>query len=188
MELDSHADAIACGSNCVIVHCAGQECDASPCTDAHESIKSVPIVQAATAHDNPETGETHIFILNQAIWMGDKMSHALINPNQLRACGIAAQDNPFLAAPIFISTEDNHFSVPLACEGTILGVATRTPTEQELQTCPHVTLSSDHEWDPQNVRFPEASRAVEEEISRSIGSVMTQSERMPEEDANFSSD
>ncbi len=188
MELDSHADTIVCGSNCVIIHYTGQECDVSPHTDTYESIKSVPIVKAATAYDNPETGETYIFILNQAIWMGDKMSHTLINPNQLRACGITVQDNPFLAAPIFISTEDNHFSVPLACKGTILGVATRTPTEQELQTCPHVTLSSDHEWDPQNVRFPEASRAVEEEISRSIGSVMTQSERIPEEDANFSSD
>jgi hypothetical protein len=113
--------------------------------------------------------------------MGDKMSHTLVNPNQLRACGIAAQDNPFIEAPIFISTEDNNFSVPLACKGAILGVATRTPTEQELQTCPqtcpHVTLSSDYEWDPQNVRFPKASRAVEEEISRSIGSIMTQSEK-----------
>jgi hypothetical protein len=58
MELDSHADAAACGSNCVIIHYAGQECDASPCTDAYESIKSVPIVQAATACDNPETGES----------------------------------------------------------------------------------------------------------------------------------
>jgi hypothetical protein len=55
--------------------------------------------------------------------------------------------------------------------GTILRVATKTPTEQELQTCPHVTLSSDHEWDPQNVRFPKASRTVEEAISRSIGSI-----------------
>jgi hypothetical protein len=154
MELDSHANTIVCGSNCVIIHYTGQECDVSPYTDAHESIKSVPIVQAATAYDNPETGETYILILNQAIWMGDKMRHTLVNPNQLRAYGITVQDNPFIEAPIFISTEDNNFSVPLSCKGTILGVATRTPTEQELQTCPHVTLSSDHEWDPQNVRFP----------------------------------
>jgi hypothetical protein len=185
MELDSHADAVACGSNCVIIHRAGQECDVSPCTDACESIKGFPVVQVATACDNPETGETHILTLNQAIWMGDKMSHALVNPNQLRACGIAAQDNPFVEAPMFISTEDDSFSVPLACKGAIPGVATRTPTEQELQTCPHVTLSSDHEWDPQNVRFPKASRTVEEDISRSIGSVMMQSERTPEDDANF---
>ena len=41
-------------------------------------------------------------------------------------------------------------------------------------TCPHISLSSEYEWDPQNVRFPEASRTVEEEVSRSIGSVRTQ--------------
>jgi hypothetical protein len=187
MELDSHADTIVCGSNCVIIHYTGQECDVSPYTEAYESIKSVPIVQAATAYDNPETGETYILILNQAIWMGDKMSHTLVNPNQLRAYGITVQDNPFIEAPIFISTEDSNFSVPLACKGTILGVATRTPTEQELQTCPHVTLSSDHEWDPQNVRFPKASRTVEEEISRSIGSIMTQSEKIPEDDEDVDS-
>jgi hypothetical protein len=84
MELDSHADAVVCGSNCVIIHHTGQECDVSPYTDTYESIKSVPIVQAATAYDNPETGETYVLTLNQAIWMGDKMSHTLVNPNQLR--------------------------------------------------------------------------------------------------------
>jgi hypothetical protein len=41
-------------------------------------------------------------------------------------------------------------------------------------TCPHISLSSEYEWDPQNVRFPKASRTVEEEVSRSIGSVRTQ--------------
>jgi hypothetical protein len=183
MELDSHADTAACGSNCVIIHCTGQECDVSPCTDTHEAIKSVPVVQAATARDNPDTGETCVLSLNQAIWMGDKISHALVNPNQLRARGITVQDNPFIEAPMFLPTEDNNFSVPLACKGAIPGVATRTPTEQELQTCPHVAPSSDHEWDPQNVRFPKASRTVEEEISRSIGSIVTQSETTPEDDA-----
>jgi hypothetical protein len=88
LELDSHADTIVCGSNCTIIHFTGKECDVSPYTETYEAIKSVPIIQAATAYDNPEAGETTIFILNEAIWMGDKMSHTLVNPNQLRAHGI----------------------------------------------------------------------------------------------------
>ncbi len=174
MELDSHADTIVCGANCIIMHFTGKECDVSPYTDTYEAIKSVPIVQAATAYDNPETGETSILILNEAIWMGDKMDHTLVNPNQLRAYGLTVQDNPFSEAPIFISTEGHEFILPLASKGTILGVTTRTPTDQELQTCPHVTLSSEHEWDPQHVRFPKAVRTAEEEVSRNIGAVMTQ--------------
>jgi hypothetical protein len=82
------------------------------------------------------------------------MEHNLVNPNQLRAYGITVQDNLFDQAPIFISTEDNEFTLPLSSKGTVIGVATRTPTDQELQTCPHVALSSERKWDPQHVWFP----------------------------------
>ena len=161
----------------MIMHYTGAECDVTPYTDAYEAIKSVPIVQAATAYDNPETGETIILILNEAIWMGEKMDHTLVNPNQLRAYGITVQDNPFSEAPIFIATEGHAFVMPLHIKGTTLGVSTRTPTDSELQSCqPHVILSSEHEWDPQNVRFPKSSRTVEEEVARTVGAVLTQGE------------
>jgi hypothetical protein len=38
------------------MHYTGKECDVSPYTEAYEAIKSVPIVQAATAYDNRDTG------------------------------------------------------------------------------------------------------------------------------------
>jgi hypothetical protein len=84
--MDSHAGTIVCRSNCLIMYYTGKECDVLPYTEAYEAIKSVPIVQAATAYDNRDTGEITILILNKAIsWMGDQMEHTLINPNQLRA-------------------------------------------------------------------------------------------------------
>jgi hypothetical protein len=177
IELDSHADTIVCGSNCAIISYTGKECDVAPYTDAYESIKSVPIVQAGTAWDNPETGETVILILNEAIWMADKLEHTLVNPNQLRAFGISVQDNPFSDAPIYIATEDSEDVLPLTCSGTILMANTRTPTDKELSTCRHIVLSSEHDWDPKNVRFPQASRTVEEEISRTVGAVTSESYR-----------
>ena len=85
IEMDSHADTIVCGSNCCIMDFTGKECEVSPYTEAYDTIKGVPIVQAATAYDNTDTGETSILIFNQAIWMGDVMDHTLVNPNQLRA-------------------------------------------------------------------------------------------------------
>jgi hypothetical protein len=115
--------------------------------------------------------------MNEAIWMGDKtMDHTLINPNQLWAFGLTVQDNPFSKAPIFIATEGHEFILPLASKGTILGVTTRMPTNHELQSCPHVTLLSKHEWDPQHVCFPKALSTVEEEVSRTVGAVRTKGE------------
>jgi hypothetical protein len=106
--------------------------------------------------------------------MADQMEHTLINPNQLQAYQITVQDNRFDPAPLFISSEDTKFTLHISSKGTVLGVATRTLTDQELQTCPHVVLLSEHKWDPQNVLFPRASQTVEEEISRTVGAVMTQ--------------
>ena len=45
-------------------------------------------------------------ILHKEIWIGYKMEHTLVNPNQLPYYRITEQDNPFANAPIFVSTED----------------------------------------------------------------------------------
>ena len=83
-ELDSHADSIVAGANCCIMHYTSRECDVSPYRDDYESIKNVPIVQAATAYQSQYTGQVYILIFNEALYMGDSIKHTLINPNQLR--------------------------------------------------------------------------------------------------------
>ena len=162
MELDSHADTIVCVSKCIIMHFLVRGCDVAPYTGAYENIKSLPIVQASTAYNNHETGEITIIFLNKAICMGKIMYHTLVNLNQLSAYGMIVQDNPFSEALFFIATEDHDFMIPFSSKGTILGVATRTPTDKELHTVPHVTCLSAHEWDPHYVCFPKSSRTVEE--------------------------
>ena len=119
MDLDSHADTIVCGSNCIIIHFTDKECDILPYTDAYEMIKSVPIVQVDTAYDNTETGDNTIIISNEAIRMGETMDHTLVNPNQLRAYGMKVQDNPFAEAPIFIATEDHDFMPRFSYKGIV---------------------------------------------------------------------
>ena len=133
MDMESHANSIVCGSNCIVMHFTGKECDVAPYTDEYKTIKAVPIAQAATAYSNPETGETPILILHEAIWMGETMDHTLVNTNELRAYMMTFQDYPFVEAPIFIATEDHEFMILFSSKGNILGVSTRSPTNKKLQ-------------------------------------------------------
>ena len=173
VELDTHADTIVFGRNCLIMGYTGRECDVSPYTETYDAIKSVPIVTAATAWTCTSTGTTFILIFHEGLWMADQMEHTLINPNQLRHFGVTVQDNPFAREPLFIATEDESFVLPLHTEGTNVVVSTRTPTDAELHQCQHIHLTSKHQWDPQHVCLPKASRTVEEEIQmrRGISSV-----------------
>jgi hypothetical protein len=163
-EVDNHADTCVAGSNCVILEYTGKECDVSPYRDDYDAIQNVPIVHAATAWQSKETGQTYILVMNECIWMGDTMSHTLINPNQLRHFGTQVQDNPMSSQPLSIITEDNEFCMELTMSGTICSVDTFAPSEKELRTCPHIVLSSPHQWDPHNVIFPKCKRTLDETV------------------------
>ena len=148
------------------------ECDVSPYTDTYEDIKNVPIVTGGTAYTSQTSGETFILVMHEGLWMGDQMDNSLLNPNQLRHFGVEVQDNPFSKTPMHIMTEDSSFVMPLTMQGTIASVETRTPTQEELDTCRHVVLSSEHPWDPHSVKFPTPSRSVEEEmVARNISAI-----------------
>ena len=155
-ELDSHADSIVCGSNCVVLNYTGKECDVSPYREVYDAIRNVPIVTAATAWQSPITGQGYILIFNEAIWMGDHMDHTLLNPNQLRHYGVRVQDDPTSPYPLSIVTEKNEFGMELSMDGTIVYVETHAPSERDLKEFPHIELTSPHSWDPLQVKFPKS--------------------------------
>ena len=161
-ELDSHADSIVAGSNCIILNYTGKECDVSPYRDDYNAITNVPIVTAATAWQSPHTGQCYILVFNEAIWMGDHMDHSLINPNQLRHHGVRVQDDPTSEYPLSLVTEDNEFCMELAMEGTIVYADTHAPSDDDLRKYPHIELSSPHSWDPKRVKFPKCVRTLGE--------------------------
>jgi len=121
----------------------------------------------------PRVGNHIILVFNEGLWMGDKMEQTLVNPNQMRLFGIMVQDNPVCESPLYLTTEDGDFVLPLQMKGTNVMANTRTPTAQESHDCTHIVLLSEHPWDPHRVRFPESSRTVQEKIEmhRSIGGV-----------------
>ena len=66
-ESDSHADTIAAGANCVVLNYTGKGCDVSPYRDDYEAVKNAPIVNAATAWQSHQTGQTYILVFNGAL-------------------------------------------------------------------------------------------------------------------------
>ena len=163
-ESDSHAETTAVGGNCVILEYTGKVCDVSPYRDDYESVKNVPIVHAGTAWQSPETGQRYILVFHGVLWMGDSMKNTLFNPNQLRHHGTKVQDNPMAGAPLSLISDDNAFSLEMSISGTIIHFDSHTPTEEELQSCPHIVLTSPHPWDPTSVAFPKCTRSLEEEV------------------------
>ena len=158
MELDSHADTCVLGANFIITSFTGRVCDVSPYSSSYKSIPDVPIASGATAWTNPETGETFILIIHEALWMSNHMPHSLINPNQLRAFGTVVQDNPFhQSEPLSIQDPDEILQLPFRLDGVNVVCTTRTPSEYELHNCKHVSLNSPTPWDPRNFHAPQVS-------------------------------
>ena len=164
-ELDSHADTIVAGANCIVLHYTGQECSVHPYSETYSPIDNVPIVNAATAYQCQDTRQTYILVLNECLWMGDTMNHSLINQNQLRNFGTTVHDNPFSSTDIAIISNDHEYSIPLQVEGTIVYLDTHTPTVDELENCPRIVLSSSSPWDPKTVKFPQAPSYISQVIS-----------------------
>jgi len=86
------------------------------------------------------------------------MSHSLINPNQLRHFGTIVQDNPYSKDNITyidanIPDNDKRLYIPLTSQGINILFETRVPTQQELDDCPHVNLTSDMNGIPQKLGF-----------------------------------
>ena len=151
IELDTHVDTTVLGSNCVVLSYTGKECGVSPYLSQYEAVWNVPVVMGATVWTNAADGTAYLVIFHESLWMGDKLDHTLVNPNQLRAYGVSVLDNPFDTKPLSITTDD--VSVELYSEGTIICGDTRTPTESELSQLPQLILTSPHDWDPHNVCF-----------------------------------
>jgi len=174
IELDSHADTTVLGKNFKVMSYTGQECEVFPYNDSYESIKHVPIVTGATAWTSPMDCQTYVLVFNQSLWMGDQMDDSLVNPNQLRHFNLNVQDNPFHESPLMISSVQDEFLMPLFLHGSNVVADTRVPTEEELQTCQHITMTSPHTWDPQRLQCPKPRYSVEEEMERmGIGRIDT---------------
>jgi len=160
-ELDSHVDTCIAGPNCIVLEHTDQVVNVSAYSEELDTMESIPIVTAATAIDDPRTGTTTILILGQALYMGDKVKNTLLCPNQMRAYGIIVDDVPLHLAPRdkpsthSIFSPKDEFTIPLIMKGIFSCFFTRTPTWEEIETCKHVKLTDEFNWDPHSGDFQE---------------------------------
>jgi hypothetical protein len=158
MELDSHADTTCAGANCVVLEFTQQVVDVTPYDkNKYEPEVNIPIVRAVTAYTD-NSGNTYVLILNQALYLPD-LDHSLLNPNQMRMNGVIVDDCPkHLSDPSRPSTHSIYFPdldirIPLELGGVISRICTRHPTNDELEHCLWLHLTSDLEWDPHSSSF-----------------------------------
>lgn len=164
LELDSHADTACVGPECSILSVTEKVCRVNAYHPRYNAFEDIPVVQAATAHDDPETGITYILVINQALQIPG-MGVTLLNPNQLRANGIIINDIPIHLSPDpanashSIVVPDENLTIPLKLQGVISKVEVRLPTIQEIETCKWIILTSDAGWEPNSPEFMEAEEA-----------------------------
>jgi len=157
-ELDSHADTIVAGSTCRILELTNQSCDVFPYSDHYEPIKNVPIAKVATAYDHPITGQTYILVFGQALYMGDKMHHTLICPNQARVNGVIVDNVPQHLSKDKSSTHSIYFPlqdvrIPLELKGVISYLLTRYPSQEKINNCTWLQVTGDGTWDSYSHAF-----------------------------------
>ena len=125
----------------------------SPYSDDYEAIKNVPVACGATLWTDTEDNQEYILVFNKPLWMGDSLTHSLIDPNQLHAFGMDVQDTPFSTKGLTIQPASHDITIPLQTLSTIIYANPHAPTDQELTTCPLIVLSSNAVWDPHHIRF-----------------------------------
>lgn len=129
-------------------------CTVSPFLDEYQEQLNIPICTALTATTLQLSGETVILRIGQCLDFHDKLDKTLINPNQLRAFGIKVCDDPTdNNRRLGIQLDDTTF-LPMSMSGSICGLMTWFPTNEELESCRIFNISDEHAWDPTNVTFP----------------------------------
>jgi hypothetical protein len=83
-KFDSHANTCALGQNFVPLSYTGRICDVTPYNaECGEAEQNVPFITGTTAYTSQEDGQTFILIVNEGLWFSPKLSHSLLNQNQL---------------------------------------------------------------------------------------------------------
>ena len=76
------------------------------------------------------------------------MDKTYINPNQCRDFGIPIFDDPTNQhRPVGIE-EDCNTHIPMLMVGSTCGFITEYSTYDEIETCQHITISNEQDWDP----------------------------------------
>jgi hypothetical protein len=155
-ELDSHADSPVVGIQAHVINYTGSHVTVSGFTDSLGKKKAVPIVDAVVAYDCDMTGDTHLLVLHNALYIPEMTMH-LIPPFIMRLAGLLVDECPkFLANNASIKNHslffpDHDIRIPLHLRGIVSYFPCRRPTKEELNDGSLLTVNltpETPEWNP----------------------------------------
>ena len=170
LGIDSHADMTCIGAHAKILEIyEGQLCNVQPFNDSYESMKNIRTVNAAFAYDSDD-GQTYVLEMNQCLDFSHTMEHSLLCPNQARVNGVVIEDCPKFLDTTKRSTHsiwfpDDSVRLPLELKFPISFLPVRRPTEEELEFCKRLELTSTDHWDTDLWKDVDISSAASNDIS-----------------------
>ena len=173
-ELDTHADTCVAGSNCILLSRCDRTVSVYAFSQDYAPQQNIPIGTVATVWVHPRTGVAYLLVIHEALFFGDRMAHTLLNPNQLRAHGLAVYDTPTqfdLGSPHHIHDPVTDVTIPLYLRGVISYFDSHLPTSDDVHMLPRITLTSPHTWDPNAPSFAEAEEQAKIRAERSVSSL-----------------
>ena len=157
-ESDSNADTCCLRGNFAILQGTTKQVDVNACNKSMKPLRNVPIVSGAATHDDPESGETHALIIDEALHHDTKPNHLRVNPNQMQNFGINCWDNPFdKERGLSIGPLDFGLHAPLTADGTKVQFLSCASTLEELFQCPHIDLTSKDDCNPTEICLSQLS-------------------------------
>ena len=155
-ELDTHAHTCCVGSECEILHITGKA-DVTEFLETLGKVKEAPIVTAAMAYDDNDSGDTHILVFHQVLHFPSMTKH-LLNPFQLHEAGVNIQDTCPQHLKIDgrsnnshrITTYNKQLTIPLHLNGIFSSFTVRKPTKHELDIDLHfhIMTNDSPQWEP----------------------------------------
>ena len=156
-EADSNADTCCLGANFIPIRMTNRTADVYPYDTSYEPLLNVPIVSGATAWTCPSTRVTYILVLNESLYYGTKLDHTLLNPNQIRHNGVDFWDNPYDKERALSIQVDRGPTISLEFVGIKLQFESKVPTNEELNNCEHIEITSSVLWEPSEVTLGQAT-------------------------------
>ncbi|EEC42806.1 predicted protein [Phaeodactylum tricornutum CCAP 1055/1] len=149
-------DTCVAGANTVLIGESQKSVTVRPFSGEYSALKNIPIGTVATAYTVPEDGRVVLLIINQVLFFGDRLKNTLLTPNQMRDFGIDVDDAPrqYVAnSKHSLYVPDSQLRIPLQLRGIFSFLESRKPTQQELDECEHIILTSDVPWEPCSTDF-----------------------------------
>lgn len=153
LGIDSWADTCCAGHHAHVLEVLkGKSVTTSGFSSDLGSLTDLSIANVTYAYDT-YMGETLILVIDNTIYLGNNMTDSLANPIQCMDNNVQTDLRPRFYYPSEATAQSIYFShdnitIPIEYKGPLPFITVRRPSQQELNSCTHVTLTSKYDWDP----------------------------------------